>query len=115
MTKNTQSYCDGVVRIYSAHNAGKPGEAPRPVLRPEVTLRYEERTVGVTRHYEALRAGDRVDLVLRCQRVPVSALEIAIPNDGKQYQITQIQHPRDVEPPCMDLALRRLDKDYDIR
>lgn len=114
MSRNIQSYCDGVVRIYSAHNAGEPGEAPRPCLRLEVALRYEERTVGVTRHYEALRAGDRVDLVLRCQRVPASALEIAIPNDGRQYQITQIQHPRDVEPPSMDLALRRLDKDYEL-
>lgn len=114
MKANGQSYSDGVVNIYSVTNAGKPGDAPRTRLTHKATLRYKERTVGVTRHYEALKAGDRVDMVLRCQRVPVSALDVAIPNDGMQYLITLVQYPRDVEPPSMDLTIRRTEQDYEM-
>lgn len=109
-----QTYNDGVVRLYRADNAAAPGHAPmeRPVLRGK--LRYEDRTVGVTRHYAAMQAHERIDLVLRCPRCPVSALDVAVPNDGRQYRITLVQHPRDVEPPSMDLTLQRLEMDYDL-
>ena len=114
MSRNIQSYPDGMVRLYTVENAAEPGDAPKERLALRHSLRYEERTVGVTRHYAAMQANDRVDMVLRCQRVPVSALDVAIPNDGKQYRITLIQHPKDVEPPCMDLTLRRLEMDYEL-
>ena len=114
LSGNIQSYSDGLVRIYSVSNDAVPGDAPKEHLTYRCSLRYEERTVGVTRHYAALQANDRIDIVLRCQRVPLSALDIAVPNDGKQYRITLIQHPRDVEPPCMDLTLRRLEMDYEL-
>lgn len=109
-----QTYNDGVVRLYRVSDAAAPGCAPveRPVLRGR--LRYEERTVGVTRHYAAMQARDRIDLVLRCPRFPVSALDVAVPNDGRQYRVTLVQHPKDVEPPCMDLTLQRLEMDYEL-
>ena len=103
-----------MVRLYTVENAAELGDAPKERLTLRHSLRYEERTVGVTRHYAAMQANDRVDMVLRCQRVPVSALDVAIPNDGRQYRITLIQHPKDVEPPCMDLTLRRLEMDYEL-
>jgi hypothetical protein len=46
-----------------------------------------------------------VDRVIRCQRVPtISTLDRA-EIGGIYYDITQIQYPEDVEPPCMDLTL----------
>jgi hypothetical protein len=39
---------------------------------------------------------------------------VAIPNDGKQYRIIQVQYPEDMEPPVMDLTLEELLQDYDI-
>ena len=114
MSGNIQSYGDGLVRIYSVTNEAAPGDAPKGRLAPRHSLRYEERTVGVTRHYAALQANDRIDMVIRCQRVPLSALDIAVPNDGKQYRITLIQKPQGVEPPSMDLTLRRLEMEYEL-
>jgi hypothetical protein len=38
----------------------------------------------------------------------VSTHDIAIPNDGKHYDIVQIQYPEDIEPPVMDLSLERI-------
>lgn len=114
MSRNIQSYSDGLVRLYSVVNDAAPGDAPKERLVHRHSLRCEKRTVGVTRHYAALQANDRIDMVLRCQRVPLSTLDIAVPNDGKQYRITLIQHPRDVEPPSMDLTLRRLEMDYEL-
>lgn len=114
MSSNIQSYCDGLVRLYTVKNAAAPGAAPIEKLTLRHSLRYEERTVGFTRYYVAKQANDRMDLVLRCQRVPASALDVAVPNDGKQYRITLIQYPRDVEPPSMDLTLRRLEMDYEL-
>ena len=115
MKANIQSFADGIVRLYSQDNAQSPGNAPEGRLTLEYTLRYDERTVGVRRHYEALRAGDRVDLVLRCQRVPLAAaLTVAVPNDGLQYRVALIQYPKETEPECMDLTLRRVETDYEL-
>jgi len=44
----------------------------------------------------------------------VSAQDIAIPNDGRQYKITFIQYPEDIDPPVMDLTLERIDNNYAI-
>lgn len=103
-----------MVRICAAANAAPPGAAPQAQLEQRWELRYEERTVGVTRHYAAMQANDRVDMVLRVPLRPVSALDVAVPNDGRQYRITLVQRPKDVEPPCLDLTLRRLEMDYEM-
>lgn len=103
-----QSFSDGVVSIYEA-------VAPRTIAtQPKRVLRYHERTVGVTRLYAAAQANAFVSYVLRCPRLrDVSAQDIAIPNDGKQYLITYVQYPEDVQPPVMDLTLEEVQGNYD--
>jgi hypothetical protein len=44
----------------------------------------------------------------------VSTQDIAIPNDGKQYRIVEIQYPEDVDPPVMDLTFEEIKQCYDI-
>ena len=79
------------------------------------TLRYHERTVGLSRYYEALQANVRVQYVLRCPRLTsVSTQDVAIPNDGRQYRIVQVQYPEDVQPPVMDLTLEEVAAAYGI-
>jgi len=78
-------------------------------------LRYHERTVGMTRFWAAMQNQAKVDMVLRVPLIgTVSALDVAIPIDGRQYIIKQIQHLEDTEPPTMDLSLERLDYQYDL-
>lgn len=115
MPQSNQTYNDGLVTIYGISNAGELGNAPEPVLAKKVSLRYEERTVGVTRYYAALQANAMVDMVLRCQRAPaVSPQDVAVLHDGRQYRITLVQIPRDAQPPSMDLTLERMEAHYEL-
>lgn len=107
---------DGMVTIYRVENRAAPGEKPKDALFKRGILRYQRRTVGIQRHYAAMNAGARVDLLLRVPyRRSVSTQDVAVPTlDGKQYRITLIQVPEDVTPPVMDLTLERLERDYDL-
>ena len=89
---------DGLVTVYRVENQAAPGDKPVERLVRKVVLRYRRRTVGIQRHYAALNAGAKVDLLLR---VPfhrsVSAQDVAVPTaDGRQYRITLVQAPEDV-------------------
>jgi SPP1 family predicted phage head-tail adaptor len=114
---DTQTFNDGVVTIYGTKNTAPAGGLPVYALNPEPkeTLRYEERTVGIQRFYTAMQNKIRIDMLLRCPRIRnIATQDIAIPIDGKQYEIKQVQYPPDVEPPVMDLSLERLVHEYDI-
>lgn len=113
----TQSFNDGVVNIYSVGNIAEPGNMPKDGLTLKVgSLHYEERTVGMSRFWTAMQAHAKVERMLRVPRMDyVSPQDIAIPIDGEQYKIIQIQYPKDVEPPSMDLSLERVDSDYEIK
>ena len=101
-----QIFNDGVVSIYNLTD---------DMLTIKRSLRYHERTVGLSRHYIAKQSQVIIAYVLRCPRLrDVSAQDIAIPNDGKQYRIEQIQYPEDINPPVMDLTLEELIADYYI-
>ena len=52
----TQSYRDGVVRIYTVTDGAAPGYQPRPVLTLLETLFYQERRVGLQRYYSGKQA-----------------------------------------------------------
>lgn len=107
---------DGTVTIYSVENSAVPGNMPAAELIRKGTLRYQRRTVGIRRHYAALNAGAKVDLLLRVPyRQEVSSQDVAVPTlDGKQYRITFVQAPEDINPPVMDLTLERLERDYEL-
>jgi len=104
-----QAFSDGLVRIYAVTNAAEPGKKPVDRLTIKHNLRYEQRTVGVTRYYAAMQANVQVQSVLRCpRRSDVSTQDVAVPIDGRQYRIVQVQYPPDVMPPCMDLTLEEV-------
>ena len=116
MPKHFQTFNDGVCSIYSVSNAAPPGGMPTEALTKKAgPLRYEERKVGITRFYEAKRSEERIDRVIRVPRCgEVSALDVCVPLDGRQYRIRQAQLVLDVSPPAYDLALERLEAGYDF-
>ncbi|MBD5169246.1 MAG: hypothetical protein HDT20_03880 [Oscillibacter sp.] len=107
---------DGTIVIYAVENRAAPGKKPKDALFKRGVLRYQRRTVGIKRHYAALNAGAKVDLLLRVPYRPeVSSQDVAVPSlDGKQYRITFVQVPEGVTPPVMDLTLERLERNYDL-
>ena len=111
----SQTHNDGTVRVYEVENVAQPGNRPKEGLVLKRTLRYKERTVGLTRTRLALQTGANISYVLRCPRLrDVSPQDVAIPNDGHQYRITMVQYPEDTNPPEMDLELERLEHEYAV-
>ncbi len=112
----TQTFNSGIVNVYSVGNIADPGDMPREGLTLKAgPLRYDERTVGMNRFWAAMQNQVKVDMVIRAPRIDaISTHDIAIPVDGTQYEIKQVQYPPDVEPPVMDLTLEKLDSDYDL-
>ncbi len=115
MQQKQQTFNDGVVTFYLVSNTAAAGSKPNETLTYKQSLRYMERTVGITRYYAAKQANVRVDYVLRCQkRRDISTQNIAVPNDGKQYRIIQVQYPEVSGLPVMDITLEEVTAVYDI-
>ena len=119
MSQVSQSYNDGVCKIYKVENTALPGDMPVDGLVLKQTLRYKERTVGLNRFYQAMQNNIKVDFVIRCPEVrglseKATDILVAIPIDGQQYKVMQIQYIEDAEPPTMDLTLERLGENYAV-
>lgn len=112
---DAQTHNDGTVKIYSVGNIAVPPLMPKEGLIHKSTLRYKERTVGLQRTQVAMQDGVTISYVLRCpMRRDVSAQDVAVPNDGKQYRIRRVTYPEDISPPVMDLELSEVTTVYDI-
>ena len=110
-----QTFNKGEVKIYKVENTAEPGDMPKEGLTLQNSLRYHERTVGITRRYAAKQNNEEVNFVIRCPEVrAVETDYIAVLVDGKQYRISWIQYPEDIEPPVMDMTLERLGAFYDV-
>jgi hypothetical protein len=116
MKPKTQTFNDGIIKLYSVDNMAASGDLPKEKLILKIgPLRYEERIVGMGRFWTAMQAQAQIDRIIRVPRIEsVSPQDVAIPIDGKQYRIKQVQYVPDVEPPSMDLSLERLEAAYDI-
>ena len=115
MQKKAQTFNDGIVSIYRIDNIAAEGDMPENKLTKVVDLRYEERTVGMNRYWIASQYDVKIDLLIRCARIgSVISKFVAVPKDGKQYRIEQIQYSKDADIPCMDLSLERIGAEYDI-
>ena len=111
----TQSYRDGVVRIYAVTDGAAPGYQPRPVLTLLETLFYQERRVGLHRYYAGRQAQVEVERVIRTQLRPaVNPQCVAVTEDDEQYGIELVQQVQDVYPPSIDLTLVRIEQKYEV-
>ena len=111
----TQSYRDGVVRIYTVTDGAAPGYQPRPVLTLLETLFYQKRRVGLQRYYAGRQAQVEVERVIRIQLRPaVNPQCVAVTEDGVQYGIELVQQVQDVYPPSIDLTLVRIEQKYEV-
>lgn len=112
----TQTFNDGVLKIYKVDNIAEPGNMPKQGLVLKYgPLRYEERIVGITRNTLAMQSQSSVEQLLRVQRIGnVSVHDVVILSDDKQYDVYQAQYINDIEPRCIDLSLTRLEVDYEF-
>lgn len=111
-----QQYNSGILAICKVGNIAEPGNMPKDGLTTKYNLlRYDERTVGVTRNSLAMQNQSSIEQLVRIQRVDdISVHDVAI-LDGKQYDIYQFQYINDVSPRSIDLSLERLEVAYEIK
>lgn len=107
----TQSYNDGVVTIYSVADVAKPGYQPQIELTEKIKLRYEERSMGLQRYYQAMQNQVQIERVLRVQRTnKITSQDVAITEDNTRYKIYMVQAVSDVYPPSVDITLSKFEQ-----
>lgn len=108
----TQPLSSGTVRICDVINAAEPGYKPVDKLLPKGQLRYENQRVGVQRYYQALQNQIQIDRVIRVQKAfAITSQDVAVTEDGEEYQIRQVQEVLSVWPVCLDLTLTRIEQE----
>ncbi len=112
----SQTYNSGTVEIFVVTNGAKPGYQSKPALSsgPKYTLHYEERILGITRLYLSRQAQAEIVKVIRVPRVDISPQDVAITEDGKQYEINTVQLAKGVYPPSLDLSLKKVEQNLKV-
>ena len=107
----TQPFTSGIVIIYGEQNVAEPGYLPQVQLAEKGILRYEERSLGLQRYFNAQQNQIQIERVIRCPRRPgITNQDVAETEDGTRYRIDMVQAVMDVYPPCMDLTLARYEQ-----
>lgn len=111
----------GTLTVWRGDNSSPPGGMPALSYQQIWGGAYGEKTVGVTRFYNAMQAGDRVDAVVQTQRTynlrAAEDLVLLFPyshREEKAYRITQLQQVTDEDGnPRTELSLERTEIDAD--
>ena len=107
--QQAQTYNDGLVSFYGIPDGADAGDDEITLTLKQAGIHYEKRMVGMSRFWAAGQTGTRIDKLIRVPFIPsVFREDIAVLEDGEQYDIKQIQEPPDVMPKSMDLSLERL-------
>ena len=112
----TQRYNDGMLTVYDLTDRAAPGYQPKPQLTQKISLRYEERRLGIQRYYAAAQSQQRIERVVRVPRTgKVSAQDVVMTEDGRQYRIEMVQIVPDVYPASVDLTLSRIEQIAEVK
>lgn len=87
------TFDDGIVKIYRVTNGSQNGEIPRKVLTLKDEAYYQEISIGVTRHYEAVRAGVQISALIGVwDETDVKTNDIVVLNDEDiQYRVERVE------------------------
>ena len=105
----------GLVDIYTIFNTAEAGDIPKEGLIYGSSYWYEERSVGITRFYAALKMDVKIERLIRIWRVNSIDTSQICKIDEVQYRIVQVQHVKNEDGlEVTDLSLERLGETYDI-
>lgn len=111
----SQTYNDGLVKIYAVEDVAEPGYRPEETLVLKNTVRYQERQLGIQRYYAGRQNQVQIERVIRVPRgVSVDTQDVAITEDGHQFRIDMVQAVIDVWPASLDLTLAKIAVEYEV-
>lgn len=103
----------GQVDIYKLSNTAQAGDVPKEGLTYSSSYWYEERAVGVTRFYAALKADVKIERLIRIWQDRDVYTDQVCKIDDAQYKIVQVQHGVNEDGlDITDLSLERLGEAY---
>lgn len=104
----------GLLTIYKLQDVAVPGYMPSEKLVTYTTAYYEERSVGVTRAYNALAVNQRIDGFVRVLNTVLDGVDdqLYVIKDNKQYRVSMMQ--KVIGHDAYDLTLERLEENYDV-
>lgn len=110
------TFDDGLIRIYDVKNLSEPGEISRKGLVYFESFSFGEETLGITRFYEAMRADQKIERVVRIYRDDrINTNQVAVMEDDTQYQIQMVQSAKDDDGiDIKKLSLERISDPYEI-
>lgn len=109
----TQPFNSGIVNIFTIKDTARPGYRPIAELTPLLSLRYQERKLGIQRYYEGRQNQIEIERVIRVPQsnTRITNQDIAVTEDGSEYRIDLVQAVEDIYPPCWDLTLARIEQE----
>lgn len=108
------SFGDGIAEIYSVKNVAEEGDRPKEKLILKEHLRFENRTVGLQRFFDAAQEKINISRVISAPLIfSVSTQDVVIIN-GNQYEIKMKQEKFDTRPASMLLTLSDVEEVYEI-
>lgn len=111
----SQTYNDGIVKIYAVEDVAEPGYRPEEKLVLKNTVRYQERQLGIQRYYAGRQNQVQIERVIRVPRgVSVDTQDVAVTEDGHQFRIDMVQGALDVWPASLDLTLAKIAVEYEV-
>lgn len=89
---------DGICSFCEIDDDGNAGAV-------KAAIRYQERTIGVTRFYEAMTAKVQVDRLIRIPAQPWMTTEYLAVIGSEVFEIKQVQKINDTLPKTDDISL----------
>lgn len=102
----TNTFNDGIVKIYKKVNVADKGNTPKYELIERGNLRFMYRTIGLQRDFYAKQDNVQLSYLIRCLSANITTNDIAVIDD-ETYMISRIQHPEGHTPKVMDLELSK--------
>ena len=93
-----ETFNDGICSFHLIDDDGNAGTQKE-------CLRYQERTVGVQRYYEAMTAKIQIDRLIRVPFRPWMTPEYLAVINGEVYEIKQVQTVPDTRPKTNNVSL----------
>lgn len=112
---------DGLITICTLKNTAEDGMMPVEKLQEEFSEYFEEKSIGVTRQYAAKGVNEKIDLLVRIWRAPVSIGQYAIISEyelqeneeGDQYRIDNVSNTYNYAGlKVTDVTLSKLEGEY---
>lgn len=108
----SQAFNDGIVTVYSVEDYAPAGFKPIKKLTEKAKLCYEERRLGFQRFYTGMQNMVQIERVIRVPKFDLTNQDIAVTEDGREYQINLVQKVPDVFPECLDVSLSKIVHKY---